>query len=92
MSQDPFELDVRPLLHGGSDPFQAIMNAVDSLAPGQALKSPAGIRCSGYVAAQLLSSFIWVARRELESASRCVEKTFTRMPFTMMATRATERL
>ncbi|MGF6258793.1 DUF2249 domain-containing protein [Ensifer sp. LBL] len=44
MSQDPYELDVRPHLRGGSDPFQAIMNAVDSLAPGQALKLIATFR------------------------------------------------
>ncbi|WP_141065247.1 DUF2249 domain-containing protein, partial [Brucella melitensis] len=31
----PYELDVRPLLNSGVEPFQAIMGAVDSLAPGQ---------------------------------------------------------
>lgn len=40
----PYELDVRPLLRSGSDPFQAIMNAVDNLAPGQALKLIASFR------------------------------------------------
>ena len=38
MIKDPYELDVRPLLKSGSDPFQAIMRAVDGLAPGQPLK------------------------------------------------------
>ncbi|MRN67354.1 DUF2249 domain-containing protein [Brucella sp. 10RB9213] len=33
----PYELDVRPLLKSGVEPFQAIMGAVDSLAPGQGL-------------------------------------------------------
>lgn len=31
------ELDVRPILADGGEPFQAIMAAVESLAPGQAL-------------------------------------------------------
>ncbi|MFG1281708.1 DUF2249 domain-containing protein [Xanthobacter autotrophicus] len=35
---DVRELDVRPLLRGGQEPFQAIMDAVDSLAPGQSLR------------------------------------------------------
>ena len=33
----PHELDVRPLLKAGVEPFQAIMGAVDGLAPGQSL-------------------------------------------------------
>jgi uncharacterized protein (DUF2249 family) len=32
------ELDVRPMLAGGGEPFQAIMAAVEGLAPGQGLK------------------------------------------------------
>lgn len=32
------ELDVRPLLRAGQEPFQAIMNAVGALAPGQSLR------------------------------------------------------
>jgi uncharacterized protein (DUF2249 family) len=32
------ELDVRPILAEGGEPFQAIMAAVESLAPGQGLK------------------------------------------------------
>lgn len=32
------ELDVRPLLREGGDPFQAIMSAVSSLSPGEGLK------------------------------------------------------
>lgn len=35
---EPFELDVRPLLRNGGEPFGAIMAAVNSLVPGQALK------------------------------------------------------
>ena len=62
-----------------------------SLAPGQALKSPAWMRCSEKPDAQPLSSRICVARRLLESASRCVENTLTRMPLTRICTRATER-
>lgn len=44
MTQDPHELDVRPLLKSGSDPFHAIMSAVDALAPGQPLKLIATFR------------------------------------------------
>lgn len=44
MPKDPYELDVRPLLKSGSDPFQAIMSAVDGLAPGQPLKLIATFR------------------------------------------------
>ncbi|MGU3400668.1 DUF2249 domain-containing protein [Brucellaceae bacterium D45D] len=33
----PHELDVRPLLKDGVEPFQAIMGAIDTLAPGQSL-------------------------------------------------------
>ncbi|WP_343315239.1 DUF2249 domain-containing protein [Brucella sp. BE17] len=33
----PRELDVRPLLKDGVEPFQAIMGAIDTLAPGQSL-------------------------------------------------------
>ncbi len=33
----PHELDVRPLLKNGIEPFQAIMSAVEDLAPGQSL-------------------------------------------------------
>lgn len=32
------ELDVRPVLRNGGEPFQAIMSAVNGLAPGQGLK------------------------------------------------------
>ena len=32
------ELDVRPLLRDGGEPFQAIMSAVSALAPGEGLK------------------------------------------------------
>jgi uncharacterized protein (DUF2249 family) len=32
------ELDVRPILADGGEPFQAIMTAVESLAPGQGLR------------------------------------------------------
>ena len=62
-----------------------------SPAPGQALKSPARMRCSEKPDAHAFSSFICVVRRELESASRCVEKTLTRMPLTRIWMRATAR-
>lgn len=38
------ELDVRPLLRAGEEPFQAIMEAVSSLAPGQPLRLIAPFR------------------------------------------------
>jgi len=38
MSPDHYELDVRPILRGGGEPFSAIMAAVDALAPGQSLR------------------------------------------------------
>ena len=35
----PFkELDVRPILRNGGEPFQAIMEAVQSLKPGEGLR------------------------------------------------------
>lgn len=38
MTQTPHELDVRPILRAGGEPFTVIMNAVKELAPGQALR------------------------------------------------------
>jgi len=38
MKLAPFDLDVRPILRSGGEPFSAIMLAVDSLEPGQALR------------------------------------------------------
>lgn len=32
------ELDVRPILRAGGEPFEAIMQAVDALQPGQSLR------------------------------------------------------
>ncbi len=40
----PRELDVRPMLRAGEEPFQAIMDAVSSLAPGQTLRLIAPFR------------------------------------------------
>lgn len=40
----PFDLDVRPALAQGEEPFAAIMAAVDALAPGQALRLIAPFR------------------------------------------------
>ncbi|GAB1361920.1 DUF2249 domain-containing protein [Rhodobacter sp.] len=40
----PLELDVRPILGRGEEPFGAIMAAVDALAPGQALRLLAPFR------------------------------------------------
>lgn len=41
---DPFELDVRPQLARGEEPFAAIMAAADRLQPGQALRLIAPFR------------------------------------------------
>ncbi|PST20623.1 DUF2249 domain-containing protein [Mesorhizobium plurifarium] len=38
MNPPPKELDVRPILKNGGEPFQAIMDAVDGLKPGEALR------------------------------------------------------
>ena len=38
MKQQPYELDVRPILRDGGEPFSAIMEAVTALAPGQGLR------------------------------------------------------
>lgn len=38
MTQTPLELDVRPILRAGGEPFTAIMDAVKSLDPGRALR------------------------------------------------------
>ena len=62
-----------------------------SVAPGHALKSPAMMCCCEYLPAQLFNSSICVARRLEESASRCVEKMFTRTPLTTICARATDR-
>jgi len=44
MTPLPRELDVRPLLRNGGEPFQAIMQAVMDLHPGQALRLLATFR------------------------------------------------
>lgn len=41
---DPFELDVRPQLARGEEPFAAIMEATDRLRPGQSLRLIAPFR------------------------------------------------
>jgi len=41
---DPLDLDVRPALARGEEPFAAIMSAVDRLVPGQALRLIAPFR------------------------------------------------
>lgn len=38
MTRPPYELDVRPILRAGGEPFSAIMQAVAGLQPGQGLK------------------------------------------------------
>jgi uncharacterized protein (DUF2249 family) len=38
MTHSHYELDVRPILRDGGEPFSAIMQAVDALAPGQSLR------------------------------------------------------
>lgn len=38
MNHPPYELDVRPILRNGGEPFSAIMEAVAALAPGQSLR------------------------------------------------------
>lgn len=40
----PHELDIRPILRSGGEPFQAIMHAVAALKPGQGLKLLATFR------------------------------------------------
>ena len=41
---DPYELDARPILQRGEEPFGAIMAAVEALAPGQPLRLLAPFR------------------------------------------------
>jgi len=38
MTQPHYKLDVRPILRAGGEPFLAVMQAVDALAPGQSLR------------------------------------------------------
>ncbi len=38
MTLSYYELDVRPILRDGGEPFSAVMQAVDALAPGQSLR------------------------------------------------------
>ena len=38
MTQAPHELDVRPILRSGGEPFAVIMEAVNGLVSGQALR------------------------------------------------------
>lgn len=38
MAPDPYELDLRPILRAGGEPFADIMRAADGLAPGQSLR------------------------------------------------------
>ena len=38
MTPAPLDLDVRPILQAGGEPFSAIMAAVAELAPGQSLR------------------------------------------------------
>ncbi len=38
MTQASYELDVRPILRSGGEPFSAIMQAIDGLSTGQALR------------------------------------------------------
>jgi uncharacterized protein (DUF2249 family) len=38
MTHSHYELDVRPILRDGGEPFSAIMQAVEALAPGQSLR------------------------------------------------------
>lgn len=44
MTPTPFDLDVRPILRSGGEPFSAIMEAVASLAPGQGLRLVASFK------------------------------------------------
>jgi len=44
MSSEPFELDVRPVLRDGGEPFELIMQAIGKLAPGQAFRLLATFR------------------------------------------------
>lgn len=38
MNNQPYDLDVRPILRAGGEPFSAIMQAVAALTPGQSLR------------------------------------------------------
>lgn len=38
MTLPPYDLDVRPILREGGEPFSVIMGAVEALAPGQSLR------------------------------------------------------
>lgn len=44
MALPPYELDVRPILKNGGEPFQAIIQAVQALQPGQPLRLLATFR------------------------------------------------
>ena len=62
-----------------------------SAAPGQALKSPAWMRCCEKLDGPALELAHLRGAAGAESASRWVENTLTRMPLTRIWTRATER-
>jgi uncharacterized protein (DUF2249 family) len=57
MNEDFAELDVRPILRDGGEPFQAIMRAVDALRPGQGLKLFAPFRPQPLYAVMASSGF-----------------------------------
>lgn len=56
------ELDVRPTLRNGGDPFQEIMGAVNALAPGQALKLFATFRPQPLLRVMASRGFAYAAR------------------------------
>ncbi|GLQ56612.1 DUF2249 domain-containing protein [Devosia nitrariae] len=62
---DDLELDVRPILRGGGEPFAAIMAAVGRLQPGQKLRLVATFKP--------IPLFQVMARRGYESAPRHLE-------------------
>lgn len=59
------DLDVRPLLSAGQEPFQLIMKTVDALAPGQTLRLLAPFRP--------VPLFSVMARRGYEASDRALE-------------------
>lgn len=59
---EPLELDVRPILRDGGEPFGAIMEAVDALAPGQQLRLIASFRPEPLFSVMAARGFVYQAR------------------------------
>jgi uncharacterized protein (DUF2249 family) len=59
---EPLELDVRPILRDGGEPFGAIMEAVDALAPGQQLRLISSFRPEPLFSVMAAKGFGYQAR------------------------------